>query len=167
MAITLQEVKNLSDGLRQHNFMFVVPNVPGGDDGDILRLRVVGTSYPGFGSTMIERKMHGFTVKEAGEKTYPRTVQCEFIEGSGAPVLNLLRRWHRLQWDNVTGATAPSIVYKTKAILQIMDNQKKVTDEIIFNGVYIEDVPDVPLTADAQDQVKVSVTFSYDDWDHA
>lgn len=165
MAVTLQEVKNLSDGLRQHNFMLVIPNVPGGDDGDILRLRAVTTSFPGFGSLPIERKMHGFTVKEAGEKSYPRALPCEFIEGSEAPILNLLRRWHRLQWENITGAQAPSSVYKTKAILQLMNNAKQVTHSIQLNGIYIEDVTDTPLTGETNDQVRISVTFSYDDWD--
>lgn len=165
MPATLNEARNLGDSLRQYNFELVIPNVPGGGDGDILRLRVISTSLPGLSSEMVERAQHGFTIKEAGRGNTPRSLPCEFFESSDLTVYKMLKAWHTLQWNPQTGAQATASVYKTKGYIKVLGNDRAEKVSIVLNGLCIEDVPDSALSGESSEQVRIAPTFSYDDWD--
>lgn len=165
MAATLNDVRNLGDSLRQYNFELVIPNVPGGGDGDILRLHVISTTIPGLSSEMIERSQHGFTIKEAGRGNTPRSLACEFFENSDLVIFRMLQAWHKLQWDPQTGAQAQSSVYKTKAYLKVLGNDRSEKASILLEGLCIEDIPDIAMSGESSEQARVAPTFSYDNWD--
>lgn len=165
MAATLDDVRNLGDSLRQFNFELVIPNIPGGGDGDILRLRIVTSAIPGLSSEMIERAQHGFTIKEAGRGNTPRALPCEFFESSDLVVYRMLKDWHGLQWNPRTGAQAATSVYKTKGYIKVLGNDRKERVSLVLEGVCIEDIPDSALSGESSEQVRLAPTFSYDFWD--
>ncbi len=162
---SLQDIKNLSDSLRQQNFELVIPNIPNGGDSDILRLRCANSSLPGFSSEMTERALHGHVVKEAGRGVFPRTIAAEFVEGAEMPILTMMKDWHRLQWDPATGVQAPSAIYKVTGYLDVYNAAKEKVKRLVLSGLCIEDVADTAMSGEGSEAVRVSVTFSYDDWD--
>lgn len=165
MAASLDDVRNLGDSLRQYNFELVIPNVPAGGDGDILRLRVISASIPGLSSEMVERAQHGFTIKEAGRGNTPRSLPCEFFESSDLVVYKMLKNWHGLQWNPQTGAQAQASVYKTKGYVKVLGNDRNEKVSIVLTGLCIEDIPDAALSGESSEQVRIAPTFSYDSWD--
>ncbi len=165
MALTLEDVRGLSDSLKNFNFDLVIPNVPGGGDGEAFRLHVVTAAIPGLSSEIIERAHHGFTVKEAGRGQFPRVFPCEFYESSDLKIFKALKAWHDLQWDKNTGAQAARTVYTTSIYLKTLGNDRNESASIKMNSCFIEDIADSPVSGDNSETVRVSVTFSYDDWD--
>ena len=165
MALNLDDVRGLADSLKNYNFDLVIPNVPGGGDGEALRLHVVTTSIPGLSSEMIERAMHGFIIKEAGRGRFPGVLPTEYVESSELVIFKAMKAWHDLQWDKKTGAQATATIYKTNAFLHILGNDRSVKATIKLSGVCIEEISDTPMSGESSELVRASVTFSYDYWD--
>ena len=164
MAITLQDVRGLAEPLRQYNYEFVVPDVPGAGDGGVLRIAVVTASIPGMQSEPFELSHGGFVTKHAGRGMYPRSLAIEYREGADLNVYNSLLAWHGLQWNRETGVQADESMYKTNALFRILDHSKAVAGTFNLEGVFIEDVGDVSMDYASSAEVRVPVTFSYDLW---
>ena len=165
MALTLTDVRGMGNTLKQNNYDLVIPNPPAGGDGDILRLAVASSAIPGFSSEIVERAHHGHVIKEAGRGMFPRTLPAEFFETSELTALTLLKAWHTLQWNNETGEQSDTNAYKTDGYIILLDAARKESKKVRFKGLFIEDVADSPLDGASSEIVRVSVTFSYDDWD--
>ena len=160
---TLTEVRALSEPLRGYNFMFIVPNVPGGGSGEILRLSCKTATIPGLGNEPIEDALPGgHILKYPGLVAYSRTLSVEYRENSNLTNYSTLYRWCGLQWHPTTGAQQPATSYKTNAILRILNPQKAVTSTFRFEGVFVENIDEISLDAASADVVSTPVTFSWD-----
>lgn len=164
MALTVNDVRGLGNPLRTYNFELLLPSLPGGGSSDILRLHIVTTVMPGFGSESAERAHHGHVIKHAGRATFPRTFSAEYFESADLKVHSILRKWHAYQWEPETGRQRDEDEYKTTGFLQLLGNDRKMTKQFEIRGMYIEDVADVNLDGSSSEIVRIPVTFSYDDW---
>lgn len=163
MAVQLSDVRQYGDPLRSYNFDLVIPSMPGFGNGLFLRIGVTTTSIPGAGSNTFESNHHGHTLKHAGRGTHPRTLVAEYEETGNLDVINAFRSWRNLQWDPETGVQAPPDVYKTDGFLQLFNSSKELIKNMRIRGLFVEEIADAPLDGGADDSVKVSITFSYDD----
>lgn len=162
MSITLNDVRSIGNPLRQYDFDFVIPSMPGGGDGNVIRIHITNTNIPGFSVESFESNHHGHTIKHAGRGIHARTYTVEYEETSDLRIYNAFRAWRDLQWDPETGEQAEPEEYKTVGQLQLLNGAKEITKKIDLIGLYVEDVADVPLDGAVSDSVKISVTFSYD-----
>lgn len=160
--ITVQQVRALGDPARAYNFEVTIPNVPGGGNGQVLKGRARTAVIPGEEVQTFEQNQQGHTIKHAGIKTYPRTIEVQFEESNNYDVKTMLERWLDLVADRRTMVHADSSVYKTTCLIQLLRNNKKVAKTIRLNGFFITTTPDVPLDATSNDSVKIGATFSYD-----
>lgn len=164
MAVTLNDVKSMGDPLRPYNFDLIIPNIPGGGDGNAMRIHLVNTSIPGFSSEVFSTKHHGFEIKHVGRGTFPRTLPVTYVEDSNLTILNSLRRWHRFQWEPNTGIQVPQALYKTDGFLKLLDSDKSTKATYKLVGMFIQSVPDTAMGQSDSGPVNISVTFSYDDF---
>ena len=163
MAVTLDDVRGSSNPLISYNYDLVIPTVPGGGNGDVLRLHLLNTNIPGFGVEVFESNHHGFVIKHPGKKSYPRVLTAEYEESNDLTVLNAIRGWHDLMVDPDTGIQAPAALYKVDMFLELLSNDKAIAGTVRLRGCFPEEVPDTPLDGATSDAVRISVNFSYDD----
>ena len=164
MAIQLSELRAVPP-LRQYNYEMVIPSWPGGGNGDLLRIVTLTANIPGLSTEPIETSVGGFVEKFAGRGMYPRSLPIEYRETRDLTVWNALYNWRQICWNDQTGAQGSDSgggSYKTLGFLRIFREDKSLIRSIRFEGLWPEDVGDIPMDASASDAVRVSVTFSYD-----
>lgn len=165
MALQFEDVRKYANSLKQYNYELLIPNVPGGGDTEIIRVAIVTTSIPGFGSEMVQRTHHGFVIKEAGRVDLPRQLPFECYETAQGDILQTFKNWHFLQWNPATGEQESAEVYKTDGYLILLNNKREESKRLWLKGVCIENVADTPLDGGSSEIVRVSGMLSYDDWD--
>lgn len=165
MAITLNDVRSIGDPLRQYNATLTITSIPGGvGNGEAIAIAVTTHNIPGSGVTSFESTHHGHVIKHAGRGIHPRILTVEYEERSDLSILKSFVAWKELQWNTDTGEQADSSAYKTEGILDLFSHDGSIVGHIKLRGMYIEEISDVPLDGAADDSVKISINFSYDNW---
>ena len=165
MALGLNEIKGLADPFKNFNYEFIIPNMPGGGDGEILKISAVTVSIPGFMTEPIEETFPGgHMIKHAGKGTYNREIAVEFREGQDLAIFTALNGWYDLIWNRETGAQTVADSYKTEAILHMLDSAKETVRTVRMRGVFIQSVDDLSMDSAGGEGVRISANFSYDDW---
>jgi len=166
MAIELNDVRALAEPLRQYNFEFYIPRVPGnGGDPEELRLIVTNATLPGFQSNLFDTNYGGWTIHHAGRREFTSPVSIDFVETAQLHAVKALKAWHELQWHPQTGVQVDEGEYKTEAHLRLLRHDKTLLATAKLMGVMIESVSDVTFDTAGDDVVTVSASFSYDWWE--
>ena len=165
MALGLNEIRTLSDPFRNYNYELIIHNVPGGGNSDLLKIRAVTLSIPGFMTEPIEEAYPGgHMIKHAGKGTYNREISIEFNEGQDLAIFTALNNWYDLIWDRETGAQGLATNYKTEASMRMLDSLKAPVKTARLEGVFIQSVDDLSMDAQGGEGVRIAATFSYDRW---
>lgn len=164
MAITLADIRGSGTPHINYNYDLVFPTIPGGGNGDVLRLHVLSTSIPGFSTETFETNHHGFLIKHAGKKEYPRTLSATFEEKDDMTILTDIRNWHDLMIEPETGVQVSADIYKVDGFLQLLNAQKAIVKEIRMRGMFPETISDITLDGGTTGATEITVDFSYDDW---
>lgn len=167
MSISVSQIRSLGEPIKQYNYDLVIPNIPGSNivNGNILRIKTNNcTGIPGFGTDVQESTQYGFTEFYAGRGNPPGPYQITYEETLDARITKTLRNWYDLMWDVDTGIQMPSQVYKTEAVLRILNVTRVPVATIKFRGFFLESVDDSGLDGSSSGPVTVSATFRYSDW---
>lgn len=159
---SLDEIRSLSDPLRQYAFQLEIPNVPGGGDGDSLSLRCTSSTLPGQGSEITTVNIGGHTQRYAGRIQFGGSFSAQIIESMSAEVYQTLLDWHALQWDIETGTQQTSDVYKTDGYMKLLDNENSESLVRRIEGMFIQNINDISVSADSSDPIRVDIVFAYD-----
>jgi hypothetical protein len=155
---------NIDNVARSYLWEVLFSNPIGSGDTDTYSLRCRSTSMPGrsFGSILVPFKQTA-GVKFPGKNTYSHTWTCTFVEGEDRKIFESLRSWQQAVVHDKTGIGSTKI--KTSVTLNLLNTDGTVAKRIKLIGTYVESVADVSLSYGDENEIIVSVTFSYDRWE--
>jgi len=84
------------------------------------------------------------------------------LEGEDEKSIDSLRPWLMASVDN-DGKSLGDDAIKRDVYLQLVSTKGENTRKIKLVGAYVQDIAEVPLSYDAEDVVRYTITFAYDD----
>lgn len=162
--INLSRAYEIPDIISTEAFKLVLGTIPNsiGND-EWMSLKCQNTNWPGFGNEAFDVPLHSFVRRFRGRKTYPRSLAATFVEDATFHTLKTLRSWHEFIVGTESGGSAgDSAFYSVAADLVMYNHKNEEIDRVTFRNLFIQDVPDVPLSGESSTLFAVPVTFSYD-----
>lgn len=157
------ENRSLPDPLFSYNFDLVIPNVPGGGDGRMLKLKCMSTSIPGVSLDDVEVTLHGATSMYAGREIYTHTLQATFLETRDLSTRDALNGWIAFARSARTNTGTYKVQYATDADLLLYDDTgSNVIRTIRMEGFYCKAMDDAAVDGSSSTAVTIGATFSYD-----
>lgn len=157
---------NLTNPARTYLWEIRFSNMIGGGS-DIIEARCQSASIPGRSSHGIRIPYKGTPgIKFPGKLTMPQTWSLSFVENVDRKVFDALYGWQQAIQNARTGIGLPDVSLKTDIYLKCLNQatgQPWLTIKLI--GAWVEDIPEVALTYDANTIVHFRATFSYDRWE--
>ena len=97
----------------------------------------------------------------AGEPALPVT----FEEGMDGVILQTLRNWFNAWLNEKDGSSQGESAVKVDAIIRLLDHQNQVVAQGHIFGFFVENMPDAPLSYEADGLLQIQASFGYDYWD--
>lgn len=153
---------NLSNPGRVYLWEVLFPSPLEGDT-ETLLLRAQTTEMPerSFGSILIPYKQTA-GIKYPGKLTYPHTWDITFVEGEDRAIIQTFYDWCNRVIDDKTGVG--DLVVKTDIYLHLIDTNGNVSKKIKMSGCYPERMGNVSMDYNSEEEMKFTITFSYDVW---
>lgn len=158
----LRDLATLPDPLIQHQFDLMIPNVPGGGDGEGLQLRCQSTQLPGVSVETVTVALRGKELVYAGRQLFEKTLSVTFQETVDILVRNTMLNWLYFIVDERENTGNTKADYSTSATIQLYDESNSVIRTIKMFGVFPTEFAAVDLAGDSVGAVLPSATFSYD-----
>ena len=162
--VSLSRVQSLPDIISNEAYEFILGSVPNsvGND-DRLILKCLNANIPGFSNEVYEVNLHSHVLKYRGRKMYPRTMAVTYVEDSQFHTLKALRSWHEFIVGTESSTSASDKAqYSINPVLITYNGKGEEIDRTTFYNLFINDVPDVPVSGESSTMMQISVTFSYD-----
>lgn len=181
--VTYSDVLGLPDILSTDNFILylkapqpVITKLGSTTIADSIEKKMIikcqSTSVPSFSNEAFDVSMHGFVLKQRGQKRYGgNTLSATFIEEANMETYKYLYAWSEVVVGTYTGKSEG---YKGKTsggtnryssdecYLEIFDTTGKSVDQIGFLGLFPQEIQDISLSVENSASVQVSATFSFD-----
>lgn len=162
--VSLTRVNSLPDIITNEAYelvLGVLPNSIGSDDR--LILKCLNANIGGFSNETYEVPLHSHVLKFRGRKMYTRTLAVTYVEDAQFHTLRALRNWHEyiVGTDSSTSA-GDKRDYSVDADLRFYNHKGELINTDTFRYLFINDVPDVPVSGESSTMMQISVTFSYD-----
>lgn len=161
--VSFDRINSVFDGLDQQGHVFVLGTIPAfGNEGNLL-LKCQQVQYPGYGNEAYDVASHGHVVRVRGRKTYPRSLSVTYFEDQQMRTNQTFKRWHEYIVGSNTGNSGGyKRQYSTRASLYTFDHVGKNISEVRFDGLFIQEIPDIQYDGTSSALIQVQCTFSYD-----
>jgi hypothetical protein len=153
----------LTNPQRVYLWDVLIPDPVGGGNTETLMLRCQSTAIPGesVGQIVIPYKQTPGAAYP-GKRTVSHTWTCTFIEGEDQAIIDNLRPW-LMACVNNDGVGEGDDVIKRDVYLKMLSTKGDDTREVKLVGAFLQDIAEVALSYDAEEVVRYSITFSFDD----
>lgn len=162
-AIELSQVVSLPDLLLTNHFSLMVPNPPGGGDGNKLFVQNMSAVLPGQSNTVVALDLHRFKTHFAGKRQWGNEFVAEYVETSENAVFSAFKKWQDMQTHADTGLPMPKAGYTTQGVVTLYDADNNAAESRTFYGLFVKAIGNISV-GETEGPVKVSVTFNYDYW---
>jgi|GEM_PF-6728974 len=157
---------NLSNPARTYLWHIYFTTMIGGGDAAKVEGRCQSTSIPSRSTRGIHLPYKGTPgLKFPGKLTQPQIWRCRFVEGIDRKVFDALYGWQQTILNARTGIGSPDPTLKTEIHLKCINYGNVDWLAIKLVGAWLEEMPDVPLTYDANTFIHFDASFSYDYWE--
>lgn len=166
-ATNIAQVRALGTPAKQYLWEFIIPQVPAaaGAASQALAFRARVTAWPGRVVGTAMRFFKGHRTKHPTKNLFPMILPVTFEEGMNGIVLQVLRNWFNAWLNEKDGSSQGESAVKVDAIVRILDHQDQVVAQGHIFGFFVENMPDVPLSYEADGLLQIQVSFGYDYWD--
>lgn len=166
-ATNIAQVRALGTPAKSYLWEFIIPQVPAaaGAVSEALALRARVTAWPGRQVGTALRHFKGHRTKHPTRNMFPMTLPVTFEEGMNGVVLQTLRNWFNAWLSEKDGSSQGESAVVVDAIVRVLDHQNEVVAQGHIYGFFVENMPDVPLSYEADTLLQVPVTFGYSYWD--
>lgn len=162
--IELDQITSLPDVLLQDHFNFLIPNIPGGGDGQTLTIRNMTATLPGRANNVIPLELHRHKTHYSGKRIYRHSFQAQFVDTADRRVLQALLNWQNQMTEESTGLPRPKEEYATTGVVTIFGADNTAVEERTFYGLFVSDVADIALSGQSNAPIQVTMTLNYDYW---
>ncbi len=163
-----------SKGVKQsYMFQVLFTNLPNGVAGDELNskgngsdgfnLWVMASKLPGVKLTTNEIKRNNITVQLPSTVEPVQDWTCDVLLDMNMSIYSSLRKWVAYFSDLATGGAGARGVPTTNAYVDMLDagGNAVANQRYVLRGIFPVDVPDIDLTHDNGDLVKLSVAWKF------
>ena len=163
----IAQVRALATPAKSYLWEFILPSVPGaaGAVPDAMTFRARATSWPARGVTTADSNFKGHTIKHPSKNNFTRTLQVTFEEGMNGVVIKAIRDWLNLWLDERDGSGNDESEVVVDAFVRLLNHSNEVVLQGHIYGLFVENMPDVPLDYASNEILKVPVTFGFSYWD--
>lgn len=163
----IAQVRALGTPAKQYLWEFIIPQVPAaaGAVAESLTFRARSTAWPGRQVGTAMRHFKGHRMKHPTKNMFPMSLPATFEEGMNGVVAQTMRNWFNAWLSEKDGSSQGESVVKVDALVRLLDHQNQVVLQGHVFGFFIENMPDVPLSYEADGLLSIAVTFGYDYWD--
>lgn len=161
--VELTQVVNIADVLQADHFSLLVPNPPGGGDGEALLIKNMTATLPGLSTVPIMTKLHRHTVHHQSRQEFGSyTMAAQFVESTDRAVIQALIAWHNQKVNQQTGLPNPKSAYATTAFVTVYDSTNNPSEQRTLVNFVLETLAEVALGSEGS--LKWNATFRYDNW---
>lgn len=162
--VSLGQVNALPDLLPSDGFLFILGNIPGGDNDKNMCIKATNATLPGIHTENFEVRLFGHTITHRGQKNTNHILNVGYLEDSTFDSVSNLYNWMNFVADTTTGnSTADKSLYASdSASLFVYDQMGNISASYRFLGLYPKDIADVELTGESTQLLRITVQFSYD-----
>lgn len=163
----IAQVRALGTPAKQYLWEFIIPQVPAaaGAVPESLTFRARSTVWPGRQVGKAIRHFKGHRTGHPTKNMFPMSMPVTFEEGMNGVVLQAMRNWFNAWLNEKDGSGSSDETVKVDAFVRLLDHQQQVVAQGHVFGFFVENMPDVPLSYEADALLQISVTFGYDYWD--
>lgn len=162
--VQLSQVVNIADVLQVDHFSLLIPNPPGGGDGEALLIKNLTAALPGLSTVPITTKLHRHTVHHQSRQEFGSyTIAAQFVESTDRAVIQALIGWHNQKVNQLTGLPNPKSTYATTAYVTVYDSANNPSEERTLINTVLETIQEVSVGGESA-SLKWSAVFRYDNW---
>ena len=167
-AVTnIAQVRALATPAKQYLWEFIIPQVPAaaGAVAEALSFRARVAAWPARGVTTALTNFKGHKIKHPSKNNFTQTMPVTFQEGMDGVVIQALRNWFNAWLDEKSGSGQGESTVLTDAFVRILNHDESVVLQGHFYGFFVENMPEVPLSYEADGLLQVPATFGFSYWD--
>jgi hypothetical protein len=153
---------SILDPMLSDNFLLDIPNVPGGQNGQPLRMQCKSAAKPGVTVNAVEVQVFGHTLEFASNLTYGHDMSVEYVENRSGQITTILENWAKLIRDNETQSGEFKKVYAVNGIFTIFDQKGNSVKEYKIENMWPSQIPDLSFDGSSSSIISLSATFKYD-----
>ena len=163
----IASVRALGTPAKQYLWEFVIPQVPAaaGAVAEALTFRARTSVWPGRGVGKAIRHFKGHEMVHPTKNKFPHSMPVTFEEGMNGVILQTFTNWFNAWLDEKDGSSQGESVVKVDAITRLLNHQNEVVKQGHVFGFFVETMPDIALSYEADGLLQIPVTFGYDYWD--
>lgn len=156
--------------LMVYSWEVVIPNLPAslGAFSRSLSLKARAVTIPGQQNAEYATHFGPFVFSHPGKKSYPRKINVTFEETYENLVIDAMKRWSRLVFDESTGRGEPEQAQKSDLWLRFLGPNPEgrgIANAIHAYDVFPVTMPDAMVDYRNDGQLFVDVTFAYNVWE--
>lgn len=123
---------------------------------------------PGVDMQSYDTRFGPFTFVHPGRKTYPRRMELRFEETYIKPILEAMKLWTQLAFDEESGTGIPEDALKANLWVRLLgpdpEGAQGIPQAMHAYDAFPVSVANVPLAYTEEGQVFVSVTMAFNVW---
>lgn len=160
--MNVDNLRNDLEVARSYMFEILFPR-PIVGDAETLMLRGTASTLPerSLGKIHVAFKQSA-GVNFVGKIKYPQTLDITFLEGEDREILKTFYRWMNSIIDDKTFIGRPD--FKINFYINLLNLEDEVTDRYKVVGAWPEKLSGPPIDWNTEENIKYSVSFSYDKW---
>lgn len=161
----------LGQPIAAYNWEIVFPELPAAvaKYAESLSVKARSVSIPGVQGEGSETNFGPFVFSHPGKKTYPRKLSMTFEEAYSNPVVEALKLWAQLIFDEESGAGAEEEALKSDVWIRLLGPDPEGDPQSFDGAIHVYNafpvsVPDTSLDYSSDAAIMVSVTMAYNLW---
>lgn len=127
-----------------------------------LEMRVKSASIPQKANEVLEINYKAGKTSFTGRDSSSHTWNCIFWDDTAMSVYTTFNEWVKLQYNELDGRGTTKATYTGTAVLIQRDGTGAKIAEYYLDGLFIEDLSEIPLSYDSNEAIEVTVTFRFD-----
>lgn len=168
MAVTnIAQVRALTTPAKQYLWEFIIPRVPAsaGAAAEALTFRARVAAWPARGVTTATTNFKGHKIRRPSKNNFTQTLSVTFEEGMDGVVISTLRNWFNAWLSEKTGVGQGEDAVMVDAYVRVLNHDESVVLQGHIYGFFVENMPDVALSYEADGLLQVQATFGFSYWD--
>lgn len=162
-VITNADVQSLPDILASDRFVLNLGSIPGSGDSRSLSIKCMDAMMSGYSNEAFPVPLNTHTRMFRGRKTYPRTLQIQYVEDVGVDTNYRLRKWMEDIVGTDSGSSNGYIAdYAITSQLEVYDTAGALADLGAYFRFFPIDVQGYSMNGQQSNPVVISCTFSFD-----
>ena len=153
-----------------HNWEVVIPDPPSVVSSYVTHMSIKARNVmiPGVENQGYDTQFGPFVFVHPGRKTYPRRIDMRFEETYVKPIIEALKLWQQLVFDEEAGAGVDEGALKANMWIRLLgpdpEGEQAIDGAVHVYDVFPINIANTSVGYDADGQIFVGATMAYNVW---